>query len=293
MTSAEVAGELAVGDEVVVQVGPVAHGGSLRGAPRGAGGLRPARPPGGTGAGRASPRPRRASGSCGATPSRFSPRARTASRRRARMPGRDCAVAATSSTPALPDQRELKAAVVREQFARLAGIDVDVDVEPVPGDTDGLGWRTRVEFAVDRRRRAGPARGTVPTTCSPSRTASSPTTGCGPQACWAAAGRASGPSTWWRPVPGRPSSCRCPAARGRRRWSARRSAWVDREAGFEVSARGFWQVHPGAAATFVDAVLEALAPQPGERALDLYAGVGLFAAALADAVGESGKVARR
>ena len=27
MTSAEVGGELAVGDEVVVQVGPVAHGG--------------------------------------------------------------------------------------------------------------------------------------------------------------------------------------------------------------------------------------------------------------------------
>ena len=59
---------------------------------------------------------------------------------------------------------------------------------------------------------------------------------------------------------------------------------------FEVSARGFWQVHPGAAATLVDRVLDGLAPRPGERVLDLYAGVGLFAAAFADAVGADGRV---
>ena len=43
---------------------------------------------------------------------------------------------------------------------------------------------------------------------------------------------------------------------------------------FHLSGRGFWQVHPGAAATFVAAVLEQLAPAAGERVLDLYAGVG-------------------
>jgi tRNA/tmRNA/rRNA uracil-C5-methylase (TrmA/RlmC/RlmD family) len=59
---------------------------------------------------------------------------------------------------------------------------------------------------------------------------------------------------------------------------------------FEVGARGFWQVHPGAAPTFVAHVLSSLAPAPGERVLDLYAGVGLFAVALADAVGPSGSV---
>ena len=59
---------------------------------------------------------------------------------------------------------------------------------------------------------------------------------------------------------------------------------------FTLSARGFWQVHPGAAQTFVDAVLEAAAPRAGERALDLYAGVGLFASALAQAVGPTGQV---
>jgi tRNA/tmRNA/rRNA uracil-C5-methylase (TrmA/RlmC/RlmD family) len=43
---------------------------------------------------------------------------------------------------------------------------------------------------------------------------------------------------------------------------------------FEVAAGGFWQVHPGAATALAAAVLAALEPRPGERALDLYAGVG-------------------
>ena len=49
---------------------------------------------------------------------------------------------------------------------------------------------------------------------------------------------------------------------------------------FSVAADGFWQVHPAAADTLVAAVLAGLAPRSGERAVDLYCGVGLFAAAL-------------
>ncbi len=45
---------------------------------------------------------------------------------------------------------------------------------------------------------------------------------------------------------------------------------------FRVTGGGFWQVHPDAAPLLCDAVAAALAPQPGERALDLYAGAGLF-----------------
>jgi tRNA/tmRNA/rRNA uracil-C5-methylase (TrmA/RlmC/RlmD family) len=59
---------------------------------------------------------------------------------------------------------------------------------------------------------------------------------------------------------------------------------------WELDAAGFWQVHPAAADALAGCVLEMLAPRPGETALDLYAGAGLFAGVLADAVGPDGRV---
>jgi len=59
---------------------------------------------------------------------------------------------------------------------------------------------------------------------------------------------------------------------------------------FRVGRRGFWQSHVEAPRALVEAVLSQIRPRTGERVLDLYAGVGLFAAFLADAVGESGTV---
>jgi len=52
----------------------------------------------------------------------------------------------------------------------------------------------------------------------------------------------------------------------------------------------FWQVHPAAPETLVRAVLDLADPRPGERAWDLYGGAGLFAAALAERVGQAGRV---
>ena len=48
-------------------------------------------------------------------------------------------------------QRRLKAYRIAEQLGRLADLDRAVEVEPVAGDADGLGWRSRVRVAVDGR----------------------------------------------------------------------------------------------------------------------------------------------
>jgi hypothetical protein len=59
---------------------------------------------------------------------------------------------------------------------------------------------------------------------------------------------------------------------------------------YQVSAGGFWQIHRAAPSTMVGTMLTMLRPQEGECALDLYAGAGLFTAALADAMGATGTV---
>ena len=197
---------------------------------------------------------------------------------------------------ALARQRVLKADVVREQMARLARLDVDVTVEPVPGDVEGLDWRTRVEFAVDAGGRAGLRRhrshDVVPI-----------------DHCRIAApgiDRLRVPEQQWpgsdavdavAPSIGPPLMVpvpvdEAPVVRERVQVAWRGSDGQEHalEEDLSVSARGFWQVHPGAAATFVRAVLEAVDPSPGDRAMDLYAGVGLFTVALAEAVGPAGQV---
>ncbi|MEU6706988.1 class I SAM-dependent RNA methyltransferase [Streptomyces wuyuanensis] len=59
---------------------------------------------------------------------------------------------------------------------------------------------------------------------------------------------------------------------------------------YRVGMGGFWQVHPKAAQTLVGAVMQGLLPRKGDTALDLYCGVGLFAGAIGQRVGEKGAV---
>jgi len=187
-------------------------------------------------------------------------------------------------------QRELKAAVVAEQFQRLAGFEVDVEVEALPGDQDGIRWRTRTEFAIDDSGAAGLRRHhsheIIPVDDCLISTERIIETGVlgrpWPGATSVDVVDASGePRAVTVPLPQRSSAVRYVTERvDTGGWSAQ----------FRLSARGFWQVHPGAAATFVAHVLRELAPQRGERATDLYAGVGLFALALADAVGPTGAI---
>lgn len=175
----------------------------------------------------------------------------------------------------LDGQRALKTAVVVEQLQRLAGLTWDGAVEAVPGDLGGLGWRTRMRYHVDdegvlglRRHRDHGLQPVPDQGCPISDPRGRPErTGWVPGAVVESAVDSTGTVTTL--VDG-----------DRVDGPALLHQDVDGSA-LAVAADGFWQVHPGAAATLVDAVLEGLEPQEGERAFDLYCGVGLFAVALA------------
>ncbi|HXY63914.1 MAG TPA: TRAM domain-containing protein [Mycobacterium sp.] len=59
---------------------------------------------------------------------------------------------------------------------------------------------------------------------------------------------------------------------------------------WQVPVTAFWQAHCDAARTYSELVSDWAQPAPGMAAWDLYGGVGVFAAVLGDAVGESGQV---
>lgn len=59
---------------------------------------------------------------------------------------------------------------------------------------------------------------------------------------------------------------------------------------FRIHASSFWQVHRQASASLVDHVVGLCGLQRGQSAFDLYSGAGLFAAFLAEEVGEQGSV---
>ncbi|MGY1644351.1 class I SAM-dependent RNA methyltransferase [Geodermatophilus sp. SYSU D00703] len=200
-------------------------------------------------------------------------------------------------TPA--EQRRLKAAVVREQLARLAGLpDVEVVVEELPGGP--LRWRSRARFAVDRTGAPGLRRHRshdlvlledCPITVEPAARAVLGRRWPGAGAVDVAVDGTGTVTTTRLDRQGRARSTRvfrpgedvptAPAGR-----AARTAAGRD----WEVEGTGFWQVHPAAADALVGAVERFAAVAPGETVLDLYAGAGLFGGALAPATGSTGRV---
>ena len=240
----------------------------------------------------------------------------------------------------LTAQRRFKAAVIAQQLRRIAGLDREVTVEPLPGDYGGLGWRTRVRFAVRADGLAGLRRhrsheildvGTCPI-AHPLVNESGITQGRWPGAESVAAvtspdtsdaavvvtparkphrrkpagraagrtggqgpggrdpgGRAAVPATWASQVEG-PVLV---AGDGVGLTALRGGPFLHRTAAgrrWRTSAGVFWQVHPAAADVLAALVREVLRPQPGDAALDLYCGAGLFAGVLAGEVGPSGTV---
>ncbi|WP_129842874.1 class I SAM-dependent RNA methyltransferase [Streptomyces sp. RFCAC02] len=223
-------------------------------------------------------------------------------------------------------QRRLKGEVLTEQLQRLAGLTPeeagwDGTVEPAPGDKVAPGevpaWRTRVQFAVDDEGRAGLRKHRSHEVQPIDRCliAAESVEELGVEAReWPATASveavgATGSNdrlVVLTPRPGgrlplvqldRPVSVlRAEEQRGRGEPALHRvhgRPFVRERADdrtWRVSGGGFWQVHERAAALLVDAVMRGLTPRKGETALDLYCGVGLFAGALADRVGERGAV---
>ncbi|WP_345801851.1 TRAM domain-containing protein [Microbacterium sp. AZCO] len=201
----------------------------------------------------------------------------------------------------LAHQRELKLRVAQDALERIGRLKLPVTIEPALADDragqetpDGTGWRTRVSLHVDEEGRIGPfaarSHHVIPVDDHPLAT---------PEVARAAAELSSGKPgriDLIQPADGRVRVIPKPEApRGPRRGAPRqrhhgkdpgREVVVERAGGrdFRVDAGGFWQVHRLAAHTLSTVVADQLrgTVDPDGWHLDLYGGVGLFAATIAD-----------
>src|SRR5699024_3990639 len=217
---------------------------------------------------------------------------------------------------ALPAQRRIASEVMQE-LLRRAGVTSypleQVQVEPAPHDVDGLGWRTRVRFAVDTDGKVGMRGwrshdvrdvGENPLAAQPIRelalgewTAPAGTEAvdviapsAGP-ASVVLIGRGLDPASVEIPESWGDADVAVRTARGL--VPLRGDGTVRERVGerlFTVGATGFWQSHRRAAELLTEVVEGVLGAAESGSAWDLYGGVGLFAATAAEQVGPEGTV---
>ncbi|WP_313480416.1 TRAM domain-containing protein [Microbacterium sp.] len=180
----------------------------------------------------------------------------------------------------LAHQRALKRQVLQEALDKFAGAGLAAPVVEPVDQGDGTGWRTRVSLHVDADGRVGPyaARShrvidvaTLPLARPAVETA-------------AFGLRSQKPGRVDLVEAGDGRVRVLPRPEGARRGRAEVVFEQVRGRRFQLDASGFWQVHPRAAETLHDAVAQALAGRvdPDATHFDLYGGVGLFAATLAE-----------
>ncbi|MGW6691586.1 class I SAM-dependent RNA methyltransferase [Streptomyces sp. NPDC054961] len=219
-------------------------------------------------------------------------------------------------------QRRLKGEVITEQLLRLAGLTPeqagwDGTVMPAEGDKVPAGevpqWRTRVQFAIDEDGRVGlrKHRSHDIEPVDHCMIAAPGVSELGieqqdwPQMATVEAIAASGSGDRQVVLTPRPGG-RLPLVELDKPVSVLRveekDGGVHRVHGrpfvreradgrtYRVGMGGFWQVHPQAADTLIKAVMQGLMPRKGEMALDLFCGVGIFAGALAERLGDTGAV---
>ncbi|MEL0626243.1 TRAM domain-containing protein [Salinibacterium amurskyense] len=187
----------------------------------------------------------------------------------------------------LSHQRELKAQILSESLERMAKVTLAPVVEAVPGDDErkGLGWRTRVSLHVDEHGNIGPfaarSHRVIPVADLPLAT---------PELS-AGAPLDQNFTGFDRVDVLNPSTGGVRLIIGKQKPQVITETVGERE--FTLLDSGFWQVHHGAAQVLTSAVQDAIDPElfdPAASNLDLYGGVGLFAAAVGDKFGPATKI---
>ena len=181
-------------------------------------------------------------------------------------------------------QRELKSQVIVEQFLRLAGLEVSCEVKAV-APTDGLHWRTRVDFAIGATghigffaNRSNEVIEIQECVIADSQMAVADLA----RRHWNGDDRIEVAST---------STGQMSVSRAGRSISGP-TQLLEKVDGFsyQISPQSFWQAHKMAPSTLIQEVISLAALQAGEVVCDLYGGVGLFTAPMATIVGAGGKV---
>jgi tRNA/tmRNA/rRNA uracil-C5-methylase (TrmA/RlmC/RlmD family) len=182
-------------------------------------------------------------------------------------------------------QRELKRQVLVDSMKRMAKTDVATEVVAIAGADDGAGWRTRVRLHVDESGRLGPF---AARTHRVIRVSSLPLAVPEIEAIAPLEANFEGEAH---------VDIVAPSVGGARLIVGKQRSQVVTEVvggrEFRLADTGFWQVHRYAAHALTMAVQEAIDGDmfdPRASNLDLYGGVGLFAAAMGDRFGAATQV---
>jgi len=181
-------------------------------------------------------------------------------------------------------QSELKRSVIREQFSRLGKIEIDLDVQTLE-PASGLNWRTRMDFAISKGGKPGLYSARSKEVVEIDK-------------CLIAVEAINDPAMFSRNWKGDDrlevavsNSGEKNVSRGGRSISGPTQLHeVVGEHTFEISPTSFWQSHVAAPSTLTKLALDLMALRPGDQVCDLYGGVGLFTAAIAEDIGDIGKV---
>lgn len=189
----------------------------------------------------------------------------------------------------LPRQRLLKSDVITEQFARIAKMEVDIEVEEVAGP---LGWRTRCAAVTTKAGALGfyQARSHKIIPVDDCRILV-------PEMRYSELAQRGAKGDQRVEISMSSAGERTIATANSRDESPLRISdgpdiahYKVGENSFEVSQKSFWQSHKDAPRVLTEAVLHYAQLREGDHVLDLYGGVGLFAASFLRFIGSSGSV---